>query len=134
MAWSIPLGIWKQRKRILIVEDSPTTAGVITNILAAFNYDTAIAATGAAAMESIQAQRPDLVLLDVLLPDTNGAIICQRLKADPSTWDIPVIYLTSKGERTIEPGRTMPSADGYLPKPVSQWQLVNRVESILKRQ
>ena len=133
MGWSLPLGVWKQRKRILVVEDSPTTAAIITNILKAFNYDTVTAGTGQEAMETIKAQRPDLVLLDVPLPDTNGSIICQRLKADPGTWDIPVVYLTSKGERTIESDRTFHSADGYLPKPISQWQLLNRVENALKR-
>ena len=133
MGWHMPLGLWKQRKRILVVEDSPTTVSIISNILQAFNYEIVVAGTGQEAMEAIQAQRPDLVLLDVLLPDTSGAILCQRLKADPSTWDIPVVYLTSKSETTIESGRAMHSADGYLAKPISQWQLVNRVEQILKR-
>ena len=134
MGWALPTGLWKQRKRILVVEDSTTTAAVITNILKAFNYEIVHAGTGAEAMEAIKTHRPDLVLLDVLLPDTNGSIICQRLKADPATWDIPIVYLTSKSEHTIELNRTFHTADGYLSKPVSQWQLVNRVEHILKRQ
>lgn len=134
MGWSLPLGVWSRRKRILVVEDSPTMAAIIANILQAFNYDIVTVSTGHEAMEQVQAQRPDLVLLDVLLPDTNGSIICQRLKADPSTWDIPVIYLTSKAETTIESGRTIHSADGYLAKPVRQWELVNRVEHFLRRQ
>ena len=129
----MPLGLWKQRKRILVVEDSPTTLGIISNILRAFNYEIVTDGTGQEAMTTIQSQRPDLVLLDVLLPDTNGSIICQRLKADPATWDIPVVYLTAKGETAIESGRAMHSADGYLAKPISQWQLVNRVERLLKR-
>ena len=133
MGWRVPLGIWKQRKRILVVEDSPTTAGIITHILGAFNYETVTAGTGQKAMEAIQSQRPDLVLLDVLLPDTNGSIICQRLKADPATWDIPVVYLTSKSEATIEAGRAMHSADGYLAKPIRQWELVNRIDNIFRR-
>ena len=133
MGWNAPLGIWKQRKRILVVEDSPTTLGIISHILRAFNYEIVTAGTGQEAMTAIQSQRPDLVLLDVLLPDMNGSIICQRVKADPATWDIPIIYLTSKSETTIESGRTMHSADGYLAKPISQWQLVNRVEHLLKR-
>ena len=133
MGWNAPLGLWKQRKRILVVEDSPTTLGIISHILQAFNYEIIAAGTGQEAMTAIQSRRPDLVLLDVLLPDTNGSILCQRLKADPATWDIPVVYLTAKSETTIENGRTMHSADGYLAKPISQWQLVNRVEHILKR-
>ena len=133
MGWGASLGLWKQRKRILVVEDSPTTLGIISNILRAFNYEIVTAVTGQEAMTAIQSQRPDLVLLDVLLPDTNGTIICQRLKADPATWDIPVVYLTAKSEATIESGRTVHSADCYLAKPISQWQLVNRVERLLKR-
>ncbi len=133
MGWSLPLGIWKQRKRILVVEDSSTTANIIMNILKAFNYEIIIAGTGTEALAAIKEQRPDLVLLDVLLPDTHGSIICQRLKADPATWDIPVVYLTTKAESMIETNRTFHSADGYLAKPISQWQLIHRVECILKR-
>lgn len=132
MSW-LPLGLWKRRKRILIIEDSSTTAGVISEILRSFNYETVIASTGTEGMQAVQVQRPDLVLLDVLLPDISGATICQRLKADPATWDIPIIYLTSKSETTIESGNAMHSADGYLAKPISQWQLVNRVDHIFRR-
>lgn len=133
MGW-LPIGLWGRRKRILVIEDSPTTSAVIADILRSFNYDALVAATGADGLAAIQTRRPDLVLLDVLLPDMNGSIICQRLKADPATWDIPVVYLTSKSETTIEQGRTMHSADGYLTKPVSRLQLINRIENIFNRQ
>ena len=129
MGW-LPTGLWKRRKRILIIEDSPSTSTVIVDILRSFNYEAIVASTGAEGLTLIQSQRPDLVLLDVILPDTNGTIICQRLKADPATRDIPVVYLTSKSESTIEAGRTTHSADGYLTKPVSQWQLINRIENV----
>ena len=129
----LPTGLWKRRKRILIIEDSPTTANVIAEILRAFNYEPVIASSGQEGLANVQAQHPDLILLDVLLPDTNGAIICQRLKADPATWDIPVVYLTSKTETTIEANRPVHSADGYLTKPVSQLHLINRIENIFNR-
>ena len=132
MGW-LAIGLWKRRKRILVIEDSPTTSSVIADILRSFNYEPVVASTGAEGMAAVQSQRPDLVLLDVLLPDMNGSIICQRLKADPTTWDIPVVYLTSKSETTIESGRTMHSADGYLTKPVSRLQLISRIENIFNR-
>ena len=133
MAWRIPLGIWRHRKRILVVEDSPTT-NVIVNILRTLNHDILTASRGDEALETARVLHPDLVLLDVILPDISGTVICQRLKADPSTRDIPVVYLTSKSEATIEANRAVHTADGYLTKPVSQWQLVNRVEQILRQQ
>ena len=132
MGW-LPLGLWKRRKRILVIEDSSTTAQIIVEMLRSFNYDAIVASTGAQGLETIQTRRPDLVLLDALLPDMNGSIICQRLKADPTTWDIPIIYLTSKSETTIESGRTMHSADGYLAKPINRMQILNRIENIFNR-
>ena len=133
MAWPVPVGVWKQRKRILVVEHSPATSSLITTILRAFNYEMQAVGTGQEALTAIQSQRPDLVLLDTLLPDTDGSIICRHLKADPATWDIPIVCLTSKGDTTAVDGEALRAADGYLTKPVSQWQLINRVEHILKR-
>ena len=132
MGW-LPVGLWKRRKRVLIIEDSATTASVIAEILRSFNYEPVMAHTGQDGLNAVQTQRPDLILLDVLLPDTNGAIICQRLKADPATWDIPIVYLTSKSETTIEANRSVHSADGYLTKPVSQLHLINRIENIFNK-
>ena len=132
MGW-LSFGLWGRRKRILVIEDSSTTAQIIVDMLRSFNYDATVAPTGAQGLEAIQVQRPDLVLLDVLLPDMNGSIICQRVKADPVTWDIPIIYLTSKSETTIESGRTMHSADGYLTKPINRLQLLSRIENIFNR-
>ena len=133
MGWSFTLGLWKRRKFILVVEDSATTASVITSILQSFNYETAVAPTGAEAMTTIAARAPDLILLDVLLPDTNGVILCQRLKADPATRNIPVLYLTSKSETTIEMNRPIHSADGYLTKPVDRLLLINHIDRIFRR-
>ena len=133
MAWRLPWGFWKRRKRILVVDDSPTTVAVIADILRTLNHDILTAGTGEEALQMVHALRPDLILLDVMLPDVSGTIICQRLKADPATRDIPILYLTSKTETALETNRPAHGADGYLTKPVSQWQLVSRVEKILKQ-
>ena len=134
MSGVMPLGIWKQRKRILVVEDSPTMAAIIQSTLKAFNYEVVVAGTGAQALGLIQQESPDLILLDVMLPDTDGIAICQRLKADPSTWEIPVIFVTTRSPDGLPLGYAVYAADGYLAKPIRRWELINSVDNVFRRQ
>src|SRR6187401_2786667 len=85
-----------ERKLVLIVDDTPTNVGVVSGVLKDM-YRTKVATNGEKALAiATGADKPDLILLDVMMPGMDGYEVCRRLKADPSTRDIPVIFLTAK--------------------------------------
>lgn len=118
------------RPRILIVDDDPILAGVISRYLHRHGMDTRWAATGAAAVAAVERQLPDLVLLDVMLPDRGGHAICQDLRA---RWDLPVLMLTALGDEEARVAGLEAGADDYVAKPFSPRELVLRIRSLLRR-
>lgn len=115
-------------RRMLIVDDSRTSQVHIASILASDNIETLIASTGAEATKILREERPDVVLLDVVLPDTNGIALCQEWHRDPVLWDIPIL-LTS-GERAAESDRIAgfrAGAYGYLVKPFNRDEMLAEV-------
>src|SRR6476619_1260793 len=92
-----------EQKLILVVDDTPVNISVITGALKD-TYRTKVATSGAKALSIAGAdEKPDLILLDVMMPEMDGYEVCRRLKADPATMDIPVIFLTAKS--TVEDER-----------------------------
>jgi two-component system phosphate regulon response regulator PhoB len=121
-------------QRVLICDDEADLAALVEFNLREAGFQVEVAFSGEAALQLARASRPDLVLLDVMLPDVSGGEICRRLKADPHTADVPVMMLTARGE---EPDRVRgfeAGADDYVTKPFSVRELVLRVKAVLRRQ
>jgi two-component system cell cycle response regulator len=118
--------------RILIVDDVATNRIVMKVKLAAACYAVEQADSGAAALESARRSRPDLIVLDVLMPDISGLEVCRRLKADPDTADIPVILVTALADRASKMAGLEAGADDFLTKPVDEVALLARVRSLLR--
>ena len=119
------------RKRILLVDDSETSLMMARMILSKANYDILVAKDGQAGVETAARERPDLVLLDVVMPRMNGFEACAALKAQPETSGIPVIMVTTRGEgESVESGFTAGAAD-YVTKPVNGLELLTKVRSAL---
>jgi DNA-binding response OmpR family regulator len=104
--------------RILAVDDSPTILEMIKAILEAADYEVITAADGAEALETARAEKPDLILLDVMLPKLDGYRVCRLLKFDQNYKEIPIIMLTAKTEEQAMATGIRTGANQYLTKPV----------------
>ncbi len=117
--------------RILVVDDDDNIRYLLTTAVRHAGFSVAEAATGRAALEQVAAWNPDLVLLDVMLPDLDGFDVCKRLRAD--RYDVPVIFLTARdGVDDRIRGLTL-GGDDYVTKPFSLEEVVTRVRTILRR-
>jgi len=119
--------------RILVVEDEADLAELVAFNLKQAGHVVATAGTGATALAEIRRQRPDLVVLDVMLPDITGLEVCRRLRRDDSTSRLPVLMLTAKGEEVDRVVGFEVGADDYVTKPFSPRELLLRIEAILRR-
>ena len=125
------LTIEKERKVVLVVDDAPANIRVVNEILNK-DHRIKIATNGAKALELATAgPGPDLILLDVIMPGMDGYEVCTRLKADPATRDIPVIFLTGQTETTDETRGFEVAAVDYIHKPFSPAVVVARVQTHL---
>jgi DNA-binding response OmpR family regulator len=117
--------------RILVVDDVPENVRLLEAVLDAQGYDVVSATTGQAALELAVSARPDLVLLDVMMPPPDGLAVCKRLRQQEETAVLPVIMLTASegSEKTtaIEAG-----ADDFIPKPFNRSELLTRIRSLLR--
>ena len=119
--------------RILIVDDETDLLEVLSMNLDAQGYAVTTAASGAEAFGSIQNQKPDLILLDIMLGDMSGVQIAARLKNTPETADIPIIMLTAKDSETDMIVGLSVGADDYITKPFNTKILIARIEAVLRR-
>lgn len=117
---------------VLVVDDSPTALRLIRLAVEAGGYRVLTASDGNEAIDVAQRERPDLVVLDIILPKKNGFQVCRHLKALPETGGIKVVLLSSKShEMDILWGKRQ-GADGYLTKPFESEQLLACIESALR--
>ena len=118
-------------ERILIVEDAPANIQMLADILKTRNYQLSVATNGKQALEILDRIRPDLILLDVMMPEVDGFEMCKRLKASEEWRDIPVIFLTSKTETAdIVTGFELGAVD-YVAKPFNAHELLARIHTHL---
>ena len=119
--------------RILVVDDEPDIAAVVAYNLAKSHYRVSTASSGNEALDAAVREKPDLIVLDVMLPEMSGYEILEKLRARSDTRDTGVILLTARGEESDRLMGLSLGADDYLAKPFSPKELVLRVEAVLRR-
>lgn len=118
-------------KKILLVDDSATVLMMERMILAAEHVELSTANNGLEALQKAKAERPDLILMDIVMPHVSGLEACKALRADPVTQHIPIILVTTRGEAdNIELGYQNGCND-YVTKPVNSAELLRKVRSYL---
>jgi two-component system phosphate regulon response regulator PhoB len=120
-------------RRILAVDDEEDILELLDYNLSKEGFRVLRVTSGERALDLARSERPDLIILDLMLPGLDGLEVCKRLKGEPSTADIPIVMLTAKGEETdIVLGLEL-GADDYVSKPFSPRVLVARVRAVLRR-
>ncbi len=119
--------------RILVIEDEPDLQQILAYNLRKEGYEVLQALDGAEGLRAARTQKPDLVMLDLMLPDLPGTEVCKALKAEASTRDIPILMLTAKGEEIDRVLGFELGAEDYVVKPFSVRELLLRVQAILRR-
>lgn len=117
-------------EKILVVEDSPDYRELLCNFLENAGYSVIAAKDGAQAMDLVGQERPDLILLDLMLPKIGGYEVCERIRA---IYDVPVIMLTALGSEAHQLRGYGLKIDEFITKPVSMPLLVQKVEAVLRR-
>jgi len=117
---------------ILIADDNPANLDILRTRLAAHGYEILTATDGEEALAQARERQPDLILLDIMMPKTDGIEVCQRLKADSTLPFMPIIMVTAKAESKDIIAGLEAGGDDYLAKPVDQAALVARVKSMLR--
>jgi len=120
-------------KKILVVEDDEDIMELISFNLKKEGYSVVKAITGEEALKQAQSASPDIVLLDVMLPEIDGLEVCRNLKSDTKTKNIPVIMVTAKGEESDVVAGLELGAEDYIVKPFRPKELVARVRAVLRR-
>src|SRR5436189_1476998 len=120
------------RGSVLVVDDEPTIAEVVSRYLSVAGYETRVATTGPAAVEAALGDWPDLVVLDLMLPGIDGLEVMRRLR-ERDAERVAIILLTAKGEETDRIVGLRLGADDYVVKPFSPAELVARVDAVLRR-
>jgi DNA-binding response OmpR family regulator len=119
-------------KKVLIADDEPNIVISLEFLLRREGFEVLVAVDGDEALAKARAEKPDLVLLDVMMPKMNGFDVCQALRADPELAAMRVLMLTAKG-RDTEVGKGLGlGADAYMTKPFSTKELVARVRALLE--
>ncbi len=119
--------------KVLVVEDETALSELLAYNLGKEGFEVTLSADGDDAMIAVDEQRPDLVLLDWMLPTTSGIEVCRQIKARPETREIPVIMLTARGEEEDRIRGLNTGADDFVTKPFSMSELVARIRAVLRR-
>lgn len=124
-------GGWELGRRILAVDDDPVIQRLLRVNLEMEDYEVAVASDGVEALEQVRAFRPDLVLLDVMMPVKDGWQVCVEMKGDPDLAEIPVVFLSARAqEADVERGAHL-GADAYVTKPFDPLELLALVARLL---
>jgi two-component system alkaline phosphatase synthesis response regulator PhoP len=126
-------------KKILLIDDDPDLVNAVRMILESKNYNVAAAFGGIEGLKKAKTENPDLIVLDVMMPDKDGYSVCKELKSDPQLSSIPVILLTAvvshiSTTRFTQQMGMETEADDYIDKPVEPDVLVKRIEALLSKQ
>jgi len=124
--------------RILVIDDDPVFVESTKTVLESKDYQVLTALDGDIGLQKVREEKPDLVLLDIIMPTQDGFHVCEEIKKDPQLADIPVVMLTSfaqkKGETNIPVSAGLElEAEGYIDKPVDPEELLRYIEKMLKK-
>ena len=118
--------------KILIAEDSPTAAELLRRTIVPLGHDVVLANDGQNAEELIRKEKPDLVILDIIMPKINGFQLCRSLRADPEFQDLPILVITSMDRESDRYWGMKQGANEYLVKPVDSQVLVEKIQTYLE--
>lgn len=117
-------------QKILIVDDSPTERYFLTDVLIKNGFSVSTAENGEEAMLKIKADKPQLILMDIVMPGQNGFQVTRAITRDPETQDVPVIICTSKGQETDRIWGLRQGARDYIIKPVDPQELLAKIAAL----
>ncbi|MCF6282282.1 MAG: response regulator [Candidatus Polarisedimenticolaceae bacterium] len=122
----------KEQKKILVVEDSRLSRKILTQAIVGYGFQVVEATDGTSALHQLEMESPDLVILDLILPDIDGYEVFKRMKKNKATANIPVIILTSRASLLDKLKGRMSGSDEYLTKPFKNEHLLEKLEKYLK--
>ena len=122
----------KLMRTILIVEDSLLQVQVLTGYLQQAGLSVVSVTSGEEAQDKVAKYKPDLIILDVILPGQSGFELCRELKTDPHTREIPVVLCSTKNTEVDKMWGNMLGSDAYLTKPVDRLELIQLIEKLMK--
>ena len=120
-------------KKILVIEDDPAISRLVDYSLRHEGYEVTSASNGLEGIRKAHNDRPDLVILDVMLPGMDGFEICHRLRAESDTAQLPILMFSAKAQEIDKNTGLKVGADDYLPKPAAPAEIINRVEALLSK-
>ena len=120
-------------QRILVIEDYQSTARFLTYTLEQEGFQTSVARNGIEGLRKAREEKPDLIILDVMLPGLDGFELCRRLRADAETVKLPVLMLSAKAQETDKATGLKMGADMYISKPATPEKIVAAVKSTLNK-
>ena len=118
--------------RVLIADDTPQAAELMEAYLADCGYELRTVADGEQTLQAVKAWKPDLILLDIMMPRMSGFAVCERLKNDPATKDIQILMVTALNELGDIEKASECGTDDFISKPVNKFELLTRVKSLLR--
>lgn len=122
-----------QNKTILVVDDEEDLLDIISYNLKKEGFSVLVAENGRAGIELARVHLPDLIILDIMMPEIDGIEVCKVLKKDEKMNKIPIVFLTARGEERIEVQGLDLGADDFLSKPISTQKLLSRIKAVLRR-
>ena len=117
-------------KKILVIDDNPGIVRLDESLLKSQGYEVISASDGALGLKLAQEEKPDIVFLDIILPEMHGFEVCKRIKENPETQNIPVIIVTASGLQDVIEDEPDIKADGYVSKPYGLDDLINVIRKI----
>jgi DNA-binding response OmpR family regulator len=121
-----------RRGKILVIDDAEPNLRLLHALLTGAGYEVVTAANGTAGLAAASRENPDLVLLDIMMPDLTGYEVCQRLRAAPETRQTPIVFLTALHEMEDHVKGMDVGGDDVLTKPINKLELLTRVKSLLR--
>jgi two-component system alkaline phosphatase synthesis response regulator PhoP len=121
------------KRRVLIVDDEPSIAKILRKQMEVAGFEVQVAVDGQEGLNKVKEWKPELVILDVMLPKMNGHEVCAAVKGDDAVKQIPIIMLTAKAQRQDQDEALKHGAEGYLTKPFQLEELLAKVNALLPK-